>query len=178
MIVDGGPFGRPAFFRGGVSSCCGVMARAGGAGTSRLRGHTVFLLPDHGRLPSVVSPIHPIFVVYNSFHRIVLPLCSASMHARPYAACPQARQRPARGRAATGWASAVVLSADAFGRRVGGSAAEDFAQYKLHFVDDIHHDYEVIRPIVLFADTIAERSRQTGIERTVVGGKARGLAGE
>ena len=31
------------------------------------------------------------------------------------------------------------------------SAAEDFAQYKLHFVDDIQHDYEVIRPIVLFA---------------------------
>lgn len=39
-------------------------------------------------------------------------------------------------------------------------AAEDFAQYKLHFVDDIQHDYEVIRPIVLFAETIAERSRQ------------------
>ena len=45
------------------------------------------------------------------------------------------------------------------------SAAEDFAQYKLHFVDDIQHDYEVIRPIVLFAETVAERSRQTGIER-------------
>ena len=48
------------------------------------------------------------------------------------------------------------------------SAAEDFAQYTLHFVDDIQHDYEVIRPIVLFAETVAERSRQTGIERTVV----------
>ena len=56
------------------------------------------------------------------------------------------------------------------------SAAEDFAQYKLHFVDDIQHDYEVIRPIVLFAETIAERSRQTGIERTVVGAKARRFA--
>ena len=58
------------------------------------------------------------------------------------------------------------------------SAAEDFAQYKLHFVDDIQHDYEVIRPIVLFAETIAERSRQTGIERTVVGAKARRFAME
>jgi hypothetical protein len=53
------------------------------------------------------------------------------------------------------------------------SAAEDFAQYKLPFVDYIQHDYEVIRPIVLFAETIAERSRQTGIERTSVGDKAR-----
>jgi transposase InsO family protein len=61
-------------------------------------------------------------------------------------------------------------------RRDGVSAAEDFAQYKLHFVDDIQHDYEVIRPIVLFAETIAERSRQTGIERTVVGAKARRFA--
>ena len=47
---------------------------------------TVFLLPDQGRLPSLVSPIQPIFVVYNSFHRILLPLCSASMHARPHSA--------------------------------------------------------------------------------------------
>jgi len=53
------------------------------------------------------------------------------------------------------------------------SAAEDFTQYKLQFVDYIQHDYEVIRPIVLFAETIAERSRQTGIERTSVGDKAR-----
>ena len=56
------------------------------------------------------------------------------------------------------------------------SAVEDFAQYQLRFVDDIQHDYEVIRPIVLFADTIAERSRQTGIEPTVVGAKARRFA--
>jgi hypothetical protein len=52
-------------------------------------------------------------------------------------------------------------------------AAEDFAQYQLQFIDAIQHDYEVIRPIVLFAETMAERSRQTGIERTVVGEKAR-----
>ena len=31
---------------------------------------------------------------------------------------------------------------------------------------------EVIRPIVLFSETVAERSRQTDIERTVVGEKA------
>jgi len=63
--------------------------------------------------------------------------------------------------------------AAASGRREDGSAAEDFAQYKLQFVDYIQHDYEVIRPIVLFAETLAERSRQTGIERTSVGDKAR-----
>lgn len=57
-------------------------------------------------------------------------------------------------------------------------AAEDFAQYQLRFVDDIQHDYEVIRPIVLFADTIAARSRQTGIAPTVVGAKARRFAME
>jgi Homeodomain-like domain len=53
------------------------------------------------------------------------------------------------------------------------SAAEDFAQYKLQCVDDIQHDYEVMRPMVLCAETIAERSRQTGIERTRGGAKAR-----
>src|SRR5262250_738288 len=71
--------------------------------------------------------------------------------------------------------------ADAQRRRVsrageGGTgvpAAEDFAQYQLQFIDPIQHDYEVIRPIVLFAETIAERSRQTGIERTTIGDKAR-----
>ena len=56
------------------------------------------------------------------------------------------------------------------------SAAEDFTQYQLHFVDDSQHEYEVIRPIVLCAETVAERSRQTGLERTVVGAKARRFA--
>ena len=55
----------------------------------------------------------------------------------------------------------------------GVSAAEEFAQYQLHFIDYIQHDYEVIRPIVLFAETIAERRRQTGLERTTIGDKAR-----
>jgi len=53
------------------------------------------------------------------------------------------------------------------------SAAEEFAQYQLHFIEYMPHDYEVIRPIVLFAETIAERSRQTGLERTTIGDKAR-----
>ena len=53
------------------------------------------------------------------------------------------------------------------------SAQEEFAHSRQQFVDPIQHDYEVIRPIVLFAETAAERSRQTGVERTVVGDKAR-----
>jgi hypothetical protein len=53
------------------------------------------------------------------------------------------------------------------------AAQEDFAHIRQHFLDPIQHDYEVIRPIVLFAETAAERSRQTGVERTVVGDKAR-----
>jgi hypothetical protein len=53
------------------------------------------------------------------------------------------------------------------------SAQEEFEQIRLHFVDPIQPDYEVMRPIVLFGDTAAERSRQTGVERTVVGDKAR-----
>ena len=50
---------------------------------------------------------------------------------------------------------------------------EEFEQIRRQFIDPIQHDYEVIRPIVLFAETAAERSRQTGVERTVVGDKAR-----
>jgi hypothetical protein len=53
------------------------------------------------------------------------------------------------------------------------SAAEDFAQYTRQCVDDMQHDDEVIRPIVLLAETMAARSRQTGIERPSVGDKAR-----
>ena len=53
------------------------------------------------------------------------------------------------------------------------SAEADFEQIRLQFVDPIQHDYEVIRPIVLFGETAAERSRQTGMERTGVGDKAR-----
>ena len=53
------------------------------------------------------------------------------------------------------------------------SAQEDFEQIRLQFVDPLQHDYEVIRPMVLFGETAAERSRQTGMERTTVGDKAR-----
>ena len=53
------------------------------------------------------------------------------------------------------------------------SAPEDFGQLKLKFIDPIQHDYEVIRPIVLFSETVTQRSHQTDIERTVVGDKAR-----
>ncbi len=53
------------------------------------------------------------------------------------------------------------------------SAQEEFEHIRRQLVDPIQHDYEVIRPIVLFAETAAERSRQTGVERTVVGDKAR-----
>ena len=49
---------------------------------------------------------------------------------------------------------------------------EDFGQLRLKFTDPIQHHYEVIRPIVLYSETITERSRQTGIERTRVGDKA------
>ena len=50
---------------------------------------------------------------------------------------------------------------------------EDFGQLRLKFTDPIQHTYEVIRPIVLFSETISERSRQTGVERTQVGEKTK-----
>lgn len=53
------------------------------------------------------------------------------------------------------------------------SSSAEFTQLRLKFTDSIQHDYEVIRPIVLFSETISERSRQTETERTVVGEKAR-----
>src|SRR5690349_20811474 len=49
----------------------------------------------------------------------------------------------------------------------------NFQQLSLLFTDPIQHDYEVIRPILLEAETITARSQQTGVERTVVGDKAR-----
>jgi hypothetical protein len=51
--------------------------------------------------------------------------------------------------------------------------AEDFGQLRLKFTDPVQHHYEVIRPIVLYSETISERSRQTGIERTQVGEKTK-----
>lgn len=53
------------------------------------------------------------------------------------------------------------------------SAQEEFAHIRQQLVDPIQHAYEGMRPLVLFADTAAERRRQTGVERTGVGDKAR-----
>ena len=50
---------------------------------------------------------------------------------------------------------------------------DDFDQLKLLFTDPIQHNYEAIRPVVLFAETLAARSDQTGVERTALGDKAR-----
>ncbi len=49
--------------------------------------------------------------------------------------------------------------------------SEEFGQLRLKFTDPVQHHYEVIRPIVLFSESISERSRQTGVERTQVGEK-------
>jgi transposase InsO family protein len=48
------------------------------------------------------------------------------------------------------------------------SQPENFHQLKLRFTDPIQHDYEVIRPIILFDETATERSRQTDIPRTTI----------
>jgi hypothetical protein len=50
---------------------------------------------------------------------------------------------------------------------------DDFHQLKLAFVDGVQHDYEAIRPIVFGVETILARADATGIERTVLGDKAR-----
>jgi transposase InsO family protein len=52
------------------------------------------------------------------------------------------------------------------------NTAEDFHQLKLRFIDPLQHDYEVIRPILLFSESVAERSRQTDIARTTINEKA------
>lgn len=53
------------------------------------------------------------------------------------------------------------------------NSSEDFQQLRLRFTDPLQHDYEVIRPIVLFAASVSERSRQTELDRVLVGEKAR-----
>lgn len=50
---------------------------------------------------------------------------------------------------------------------------EEFSQLYLHFTDPIQFDYEVIRPVVLFAEPIAKRSRDTEIPRATVSNKAK-----
>jgi hypothetical protein len=39
---------------------------------------------------------------------------------------------------------------------------EDDHQLKFGFTVPIQDNYEVVRPVVLFAETVSERSRQTG----------------
>lgn len=56
-------------------------------------------------------------------------------------------------------------------REMGTS--EEFQQLRLRFRDPMQHDYEVIRPIVLFAERVSERSRATEIAYHVVAEKAR-----
>jgi hypothetical protein len=50
---------------------------------------------------------------------------------------------------------------------------EEFGQLRLKFTDPIQDGYEIIRPIVLFDETVSERSRQTGLERRRIGEKAK-----
>lgn len=40
---------------------------------------------------------------------------------------------------------------------------ENFTQLTLRFTDPIQYDYEVIRPIVLFAQSVNSRSQETEV---------------
>ena len=50
---------------------------------------------------------------------------------------------------------------------------EEFTQLRLRFTDPVQHDYEVIRPVVLFAQSANSRSRETEMPRTTVREKAK-----
>ncbi len=50
---------------------------------------------------------------------------------------------------------------------------EPFSQLHLRFTDPIQYDYEVIRPIVLFAQSTNSRSQETEVPRTTVREKAK-----
>ena len=50
---------------------------------------------------------------------------------------------------------------------------EEFSQLKLRFTDPIQQDYEVIRPIVLFSQSVNRRSQETEVARTTVREKAK-----
>jgi hypothetical protein len=56
---------------------------------------------------------------------------------------------------------------------MASAAPESFEQLKLLVIDPIQHDYEVIRPIVLFAQPISTCGTETGIDRSTVSDKAR-----
>jgi transposase InsO family protein len=50
---------------------------------------------------------------------------------------------------------------------------ESFSQLHLKFTDPIQYDYEVIRPIVLFSQSVNSRSQETEVPRTTVREKAK-----
>jgi hypothetical protein len=50
---------------------------------------------------------------------------------------------------------------------------EDFSQLRPRFIAPVQHDSELVRPVVLLAQPIAARSRETDTERTTVGDKTR-----
>lgn len=50
---------------------------------------------------------------------------------------------------------------------------EAFQQLALQCIDPYRHAYELIRPVVLFAEPLTERSRQTGVDRSTIGEKAK-----
>jgi hypothetical protein len=50
---------------------------------------------------------------------------------------------------------------------------DDFQQLQLLFTDPIQHDYEVIRTVVLYAETLTQRAAETGVDRSTIGDKAR-----
>ena len=52
------------------------------------------------------------------------------------------------------------------------STSENFQQLAMRFTDPVQHDYEVIRGIMLADETIAKRSRVTGVDRDTVSEKA------
>ena len=53
---------------------------------------------------------------------------------------------------------------------------EPFAQLQLRFTDPIQYDYEVIRPVILFAQSTNSRSQETEVPRTTVREKAKQFA--
>ncbi len=58
-------------------------------------------------------------------------------------------------------------------RRKQMPSEEPFSQLHLRFTDPIQFDYEVIRPVVLFSQPVANRSDETEIPRTTVREKAK-----
>lgn len=50
---------------------------------------------------------------------------------------------------------------------------EIFSKSHLRFTDPIQYDYEVIRPIVVFAKSVSDRSQETEVPRTTVREKAK-----